>query len=70
MSGERLVTAREVADWLGVTTSTVLRWTKEDKLPGFRLPGGALRYRASDLTEWLEERTTRKELSRGQRDGY
>lgn len=53
-----LLTARDVADKLGVSTETVLRWTRRGTLPGFRLPGGALRYRETELDEWLSERAT------------
>jgi excisionase family DNA binding protein len=55
---QRLLTAREVAQQLRVSPSTVLRWVRDDKIPGFRLPGGALRFRESDLAEWLGERAT------------
>ena len=53
-----LLTARQVADRLGVSTETVLRWTRRGDLPGFRLPGGALRFREDDLAEWLALRAT------------
>lgn len=53
-----LLTAREVADQLGVSTETVLRWTRRGDLPAFRLPGGALRYRKADLAQWLDTRAT------------
>src|SRR5690242_8340701 len=53
-----LLTARAVADRLGVSTESVLRWTRCGRLPGFRLPGGALRYRAADLDAWLARRAT------------
>lgn len=56
----RLVTAREVAGRLGVSTETVLRWTRDGNLPGFRMPGGALRYRESDLAAWLSKRATNR----------
>jgi excisionase family DNA binding protein len=56
----RLVTAREVAERLGVSTETVLRWTRDGKLPGFRMPGGALRYQEADLAAWLFERATNR----------
>jgi excisionase family DNA binding protein len=64
----RLLTAREVAEMVGVRSAeTVLRWTREGKLPAIRLPGGALRYRESDLEAccdaWL---TTRR--ANGARD--
>jgi excisionase family DNA binding protein len=54
----RLLTAREVAGQLGVSSETVLRWTRCGNLPGFRMPGGALRYREADLDDWLAERAT------------
>jgi excisionase family DNA binding protein len=54
----KLLTAREVGEQLGVSTCTILRWTRAGKLPGFRMPGGALRYREADLADWLAERAT------------
>lgn len=53
-----LLTAREVGEQLGVSSETVLRWTRRGTLPGFRLPSGALRYQESELAEWLAERAT------------
>jgi len=55
---ERLITARVVADRLGVSPETVLRWTRRGELPALRLPGGAIRYRPADLDAWLEQRST------------
>ena len=49
----RLLTAREVAQLLGVSTETVLRWTRRGELPAIRLPGGAIRYREDELHAWL-----------------
>ena len=54
----KLLTARAVADQLGVSPETVLRWTRRGDLVGFRLPGGAIRYREDALAEWLEQRAT------------
>ena len=31
--GERLLTAAEVADWLGFSAATVVDWTERDELP-------------------------------------
>jgi excisionase family DNA binding protein len=53
---DRLLTARELAERLGVDTETVLRWTRRGELPAIRLPGtkrGRLRYRESDYEAWL-----------------
>ena len=52
----KLLTAREVSERLTVSTETVLRWTSHGKLPGFRLPGEALRYDELGLVDWLAER--------------
>ena len=53
-----LLTARAVAERLGVSADTVLRWTRRGELPAIKLPGGAVRYRENDLEAWLEERAT------------
>lgn len=57
----RLLTAREVADLLGVTAETVLRWTRAGELPAIRLPGtarGRIRYRPADVDAWLDRHET------------
>jgi excisionase family DNA binding protein len=54
----RLLTAREVAEQLGVTPATVLRWTRLGHLPAIRLPGGAVRYDGDEVGAWLRARAT------------
>ncbi len=55
----RLLTAREVADKLGVSAETVLRWRRKGLIPAIELPGGAIRFRENELDEWLTARATR-----------
>ena len=58
---ERLLTAREVAERLGVSAETVLRYTRAGELRGIRLPGttrGRLRYRPEEVEAWLEAHET------------
>ncbi len=55
---DRLLTARELADHLGVSAETVLRWTRKGELPAIRLPGGAIRFREADLEAWFSARAT------------
>jgi excisionase family DNA binding protein len=58
---ERLLTAREVAELLGYTVDTIQRWTREEKLLGYRVSGtarGRLRYRESDIEALLADRAT------------
>jgi excisionase family DNA binding protein len=51
----RLVTAREVAELLGVSTGALLRWTRRGEIPAVKLPGGAVRYRPDAIEAWLAE---------------
>ena len=53
-----LLTARQVAELLGVSAETVLRWTRRGELPAIKLPGGAIRFREDELGAWLAERAT------------
>lgn len=53
---ERLLRAREVAELLGISPSTVLDWWEAGRLPGYRLgeKGAPVRFRESDLLAWLD----------------
>jgi len=54
---ERLLTAREAAEILGVATGTLLDWWEAGRIPGFKLGGGKaapVRFRPSELKAWLE----------------
>ncbi len=59
LSAERLLTTQAVADWLGISSEAVLRLWRAGDLPGFRLSTRVLRFRESELMEWLEERRLR-----------
>ena len=49
-----LLTARELADVLGLSVETILRWVRQGKLPAIRLPGGAIRFREDEVEGWLQ----------------
>ena len=55
MMTERLMSPEEVADVLCVSTSTLAKWrgTGDPELPFLRI-GGRIRYRSSDVDEFLE----------------
>ena len=50
---DRLLTARELAEYLGLSPSTILDWWEAGRLPGFKL-GQAVRFRSSEVEAWLE----------------
>lgn len=53
---ERLLTMREVADWLGVPLGTAYVWrSRGGGPPGIRV-GRHVRYRRQDVERWLEQR--------------
>ena len=47
------MTARELAEYLGLSTATVLDWWERGEMPGFKL-GRAVRFRPSEVEAWLE----------------
>jgi excisionase family DNA binding protein len=54
---EPLLTAREVAEILGLSPATVLDKFEAGELPGFKLGGGRaapVRFRSSELEGWIE----------------
>lgn len=53
---ECLLTTRDVAEMLGLSSEAVLRRWRAGELPGFRLSTKALRFRESEVLAWLESR--------------
>lgn len=53
---DRLLTAREVAELLGLSPASVLRRWRAGELPGYRLASNVLRFSEGDIAAWLEER--------------
>lgn len=52
---ERLMTAREAGDYLGISLSTLHKIEKKGLLVPFRTPGGHRRYDRQMLDEYLEK---------------
>lgn len=54
-SDDRLLTAAEVAERLGVSAKTLANWNSAGIAPpSLRLPSGIRRWRASDLAAWID----------------
>jgi excisionase family DNA binding protein len=52
---EKLLTAKQLSDILGVDLSTVYLWTHTEFIPHYKL-GRALRFRETDVRDWVERR--------------
>jgi excisionase family DNA binding protein len=53
---ECLLTTREVAELLGLSTEAILRRWRAGDIPAFRLSSKVIRFRESEVLEWLEAR--------------
>lgn len=51
---ERLLTVREVAEWLSVAEGTLRYWRHTHRGPRSLTLHGGVRYRLGDIEEWLE----------------
>ena len=57
-TAERLLRTEEVARWLAVSKSTLVRWCQSFEGPDvYWLADGVPRYRASDVERWLTGRS-------------
>ncbi|MCL3859557.1 AlpA family transcriptional regulator [Actinotalea sp. K2] len=57
-AGDRLLRTQEVAAWLAVSKSTLVRWRQSFEGPDvYWLSEGVPRYRASDVERWLAGRS-------------
>lgn len=50
---ERLLTARQLGDELGLSTDWILDEWQAGRLPGYRLTPRMIRFRVSDVEAWL-----------------
>lgn len=70
-----LITAREVAERIGVSPATVLRKWRSGDLPGYRLASNQLRFDADEVEAWLmSKRSTSRprhtDVTRDKRDSH
>jgi predicted DNA-binding transcriptional regulator AlpA len=59
---DRLITVKDVSDYMQVTPAAVYKWIKDDKMPSpLRLGQGSrptLRWSPQVINTWLEENTS------------
>ena len=62
LANDQLMTIKEVADFLRISTISAYSWVRDGKLPAIRI-GKEWRVRTRDLDEWLEVRSTAKHIT-------
>tara|TARA_B100001559_G_C16348810_1_gene551650 strand:- start:429 stop:599 length:171 start_codon:yes stop_codon:yes gene_type:complete len=53
------MTSKEAADYLGITTRTLKKWRQQRRLPFIQLGYNTVRYRETDLIEFLRKNTVK-----------
>ena len=66
MGDSRLMTTREVAEYLAIPTATIARWRYVGKGPPAAKIGKHLRWNRRDLLRWVEEQKTDRPETNGQ----
>lgn len=51
---EKMLTLKEVAEYLNVSENTVRRWSKMRQIPAIKI-GRQWRYRKTDIDRWVRE---------------
>ena len=59
ISGQGLLTVKEVAGYLGCSSTTVYRWVEGQEIPHIRLQGRDIRFKHQDIDAWLEKGKSR-----------
>lgn len=54
MSGDEILTIKELASYLKIAEKTAYRFASEGGIPGFRV-GGSWRFRRSEIERWIAE---------------
>src|SRR3990172_7515614 len=58
-TGKDWMTLSQVAEWLGIHSSTVRHWADSGTLPGHRTQGGHRRFRRSELELWAKSQRSK-----------
>lgn len=54
MSGDEILTIKELASYLKIAEKTAYRFVSEGRIPGFKV-GGSWRFRRSEIERWIAE---------------
>ena len=56
VSGTKILTIKEVSDYLKVTERTIYRLAAEKKIPAFKV-GGSWRFSLEDIDRWIKQQS-------------
>ncbi len=56
-----LLTAQDVALWLALPTSKIVRLARQGEIPCINLPGGELAFEPEALANWIRTRAQRRD---------
>ena len=54
MEDDKILTIKEVAEYLRLVEKTVYRLASERKIPGFKV-GGSWRFKKAEIDKWIEQ---------------
>jgi excisionase family DNA binding protein len=61
---ERLLTLKEVADFVGVAPATLYQWRHRGEGPtGYKFGSGRVRYRMSEVQAWLDRQADKPKVA-------
>jgi excisionase family DNA binding protein len=60
MSGDEILTVKELADYLKIAEKTAYRFVAEGKLPAFKV-GSAWRFKKDAIDAWIKSQNTMQE---------
>ena len=52
---ERILTLKDLSEWLQVSPSTIYQWTHMSYIPHYKL-GRGVRFKPSEVVKWLAKR--------------
>jgi excisionase family DNA binding protein len=60
---KKLLTPKEVSEITGLSTETLAQWRSQNRgIPYIKISRNCVRYRQSDLDDWVSERIVRTDL--------
>jgi excisionase family DNA binding protein len=62
LGNENALNERQAARYLGVSAGTLRLWRSEGRSPRFFRAGKLIRFRLSDLNQWIESRLSDSEV--------